>query len=109
MKYSTKIDKSICRARLGSGLSCRNCMFDDRCDRHPKWKQAKTPEPEQEPDAALEADQDDGQPRKREHRMWTNEELLVALNKQLTVKEVAAILGRAPRSIYAVRQKERTK
>ena len=105
MKYSTKIDKSICRARLGSGLSCRNCMFDDRCDKRPKRKQEKAPER----DAALEADQDDGQPRKREHRMWSKEELLVALNKQLTVKEVAAMLGRAPRSIYAVRQKERTK
>lgn len=101
MKYSTKIDKSICRARLGSGLSCRNCMFDDRCDKRPKRKQEKEPE--------KESDQEPEQPQKREHRMWTNEELLVALNKQLTVKEVAAILGRAPRSIYAVRQKERTK
>lgn len=101
MKYSTKIDKSICRARLGSGLSCRNCMFDDRCDKRPKQKQEKAPE--------RDADQEPEQPQKREHRMWSNEELLVALNKQLTVKEVAAILGRAPRSIYAIRQKERTK
>lgn len=97
-----KIDRSICRARLTSGLSCRNCIFDEKCNKRPREHIKKE---EIKPDQTEENTESE-KPKKR-HRAWTQGELIVALNRNIPVKQAAEMLKRPPRSIYKIRQEAR--
>lgn len=98
-----KINRNVCRARLTSGLPCRNCIFDEKCNK--RLREHIRKEEENKPDQTEESTESE-KPKKK-HRAWTQGELLVALNPNIPVKQAAEMLNRPPRSIYKIRQEVR--